>query len=308
MALAQATVVLRVRQLLGDNPWATTASAASSSSTIAVPDGTRWDEGAIVEFSAGGEQAWVSSVSGNNLTAIRGYNGTTAATQASQTVWRDPAFTYKAITDAVDMTIQELWPYAYKKSTVAITPNTSSPYRWYNLATDFMELIAVTQVNTGSTPNSVYTYGTRGSGLPITLNRTLPVTLVASGIGIAFQSFASTAYDISVDYAAKLTPTLSSTNYTDLDDGILADIVSYGAAARLVVASDVPRATQEDIAMGDSTVQVGMRSSVGRQLYQQYLFLRNQYREELMRKWPLVGKGAGGYPNRGIRGIGAPYP
>lgn len=302
MSFAQASLVQRIRNLLNDNPWATTGSAASSSSVVAVPDGTKWDEGAILEFQDTGEQCWVQSVSSNNLTCLRGYNGTTPATHASGNVLRDPFFTYARITEAAELCMQELWPYCYKRVTATVTPVAGSSNAWYDLASDYMALIQVTQVDTASNPDRVYIYGARGSGLPINVQSGLPTTLVTSGTGILFPAgFATTATTVRVDYAAKITATTagSPASYSDLSDGILVDLVTYGAAARLTVASDVPRATQEDIGMGDSSVQVGMRSSVGRQLYQTYLMLRNQYWEELRRTMPLVGSSVGGRRSAG---------
>lgn len=56
------------------------ASMDTTKTTIAVDDGTQFETGQTIMI--GTEQMLVSSISGNNLTATRGLNGTTAAAHA----------------------------------------------------------------------------------------------------------------------------------------------------------------------------------------------------------------------------------
>src|SRR5438105_4353878 len=101
MALAVATMVQRVRDLLGDTPWMTRYTGASTTTADAsydMPDGTRWDEGAIMEWQDGGAQDWVVSVATNTVTIYQGVNGTTPVVHTATTyVLRDPNYSYNRI-------------------------------------------------------------------------------------------------------------------------------------------------------------------------------------------------------------------
>jgi len=315
MTVAAGTIIQRVRNLLTDDPWATVMTgtvSTTTTTTIPVPDGTRWDEGDILEFQDNGEQCYVRSVSSNNLTVIRGWNGTTATTHDGSTtaivIFQDPTFTYVRIQEAADLVIQSLWPWVYKKVTLSVTYDATKT--WYDLASNFIAPISITQNDSSATPDRLYIYGKKGSRLPVAVRLNLPTSLVASGVGISFpRGFgkADASYPVQVDYAAKLTTTGS---YTDLTDGILAAIVTYGAAARMVMASEIPRVTQDDINMGDQSVVPGSRTRAGRDLYTQFLFLRNQYNDELRRTMPLMGGQPQSYStqNYGISGTGTtPY-
>src|SRR6266568_5320407 len=170
MAFSQSSLIQRVMDLLNDNPWVTsfTGNIDNSTTSVPVPDGTRWDEGAIVEFQDTGERGWVRSVAGDTLTVIRGYNGTTkAAHDGSVTpivLFRDPTFSYKKIQDSIELIMQQLFPYVYKKVTKTVTPVNGTI--WYDGAADMLALISVTQINTTS-PYRLYRYGGRGTGSPV---------------------------------------------------------------------------------------------------------------------------------------------
>jgi hypothetical protein len=298
MAFSQSLLIQRVRDLLMDAPWATpfTGTVTSGATTIPVPDGTLWDVGAIGEFQDNGEQFYTRSVSGNNLTVFRGYNGTTAAAHDGSVtpivVYRDPTFTYKRIQDSIELITQSVWPYVWKKVTTTITP--VGGVVWYNLASDAMGLINVSQVDTTDpTKPRYYVYGSKGSRLPVGIKFNVPTNLAASGTAIQFpRGFATINFNVQVDYAAKLTATVVSGNYQDINEGILAEMVAHGAAARLGYLSEVPRVTQQDTGMADSSVQPGMRTRMARDLWAQFLFLRSMYHDELRRIMPIMGGGA----------------
>lgn len=315
MAFSQATLIQRVRDLLQDNPWTTPFTvnlASATTTTVTVSDGTRWEEGAILEFQDNGEQCYVSSVSGNNLTCIRGFNGTTATTHNGSVtaipITRDPTFSYKRIVDSIELTIQSLFPYVYKKVTTTVTPVNGTT--WYNLAADAIGLIAVAQLSS-TTPYTFYRYGLKGTRRPVAFELNVPTTLAASGAAIGFpRGFATTATSVQVDYAAKLTATIQTSNYSDLSDGIQAECVAYGAAARLVIQQDIQRVTTEDINMGDSSVQPGARSGIGRAIQQEHVRLRTIWQEELRRTIPMFGRSNYALTSTGISSnyIGSTQP
>ena len=302
MSLLKSTLVQDVRGILHDNPWSTTATAASPSSSIVVPDTTKWDEGAILEFQDTGEQCWVQSITNaTTMVTLRGFNGTTAAAHvaAGIVVYRDPAFSYFDITTQVELNIQELWPWVYKLVTKTIAPVATE--RWFDLDTTAFALISVNQAVTTSSPKYVYTYGVRGSGLPVTMARNLPTALVASGVGLYLPGgFAHSTANLTVNYAAMLTTTQTvSGTYDDISAGILEDTINFAVAADLVSNSENPRVTQEDINMADSSIQPGGRSRQGQVMYQQYIINRTIYAEQLRRTMPLMNNVSYGHASSG---------
>ncbi len=319
--IVKTTLIQRVRDLLGEPGWDTTLSTtnltSTSTTTISVPDATIWDFGAVAEMQDDGEQMYVRSttVTTNVLTVIRGYNGTTATTtHATNTIIRrDPFFTYKKIQDSIELIAQSLWPYCWKKVTATVTPVASQV--WYDLAADAMALINVSQLNTSATPTAYYVYGSKGSRLPVGLKFNVPATLATSGTAIFFpRGFAKIGTDnVQVDYAAKITAgvTVTTNVYTDISDGILAECVAHGAASRLMYLSELPRVTQQDLGMADSSVTPGSRTRAARDMWAQYIFLRDMYHEELRRTMPILGGGVGAMTSSWV-GTGGmltpPYP
>jgi hypothetical protein len=102
------------------------------------------------------------------------------------------------------------------------------------------------------------------------------------------NGWARTDQQIQVDYAAKLTTTQTTAGtYSDLSDGLLVEMIAFGAAARLTMLSEIPRVTQEDIGMGDSSVQPGGRARAGQVIWSMFLDKRRQYQQELLRTIPL---------------------
>jgi hypothetical protein len=295
MTLAQTTVVQRVRDLLGEQPWRVQyagATTTTTDTTYDMPDGTRWEEGSIMEWQDGGAQDWVSSVATNTVTIYQGINGTTAVAHASgATVLKDPRFSYQRIVDAAALTMTSLFPVIYKVATATVTPNTTST--WYDLgASDFMGLIKATQQDTNSTSPDVIFYGAHGSRMSIAIT-TVPTAVAASGYGVRFPGGVSNVTNaINLSYAAKITSTLDTTSaYADLSDGILAEVVVWGTAARLALSTDLQRTNDEDINMGDSSVQSGSRARVARDIQRTFLDLKAQYGEELIRTSPIAETG-----------------
>lgn len=291
-------------------------SAASSSSVIAVPDGTRWDEGAVLEFQTQGELAWIRSVSSNNLTAVRGIRGSTATTQASGVAFRDPVYTFNNIINAANLVIQDLpQGIIYKKVSLVGGLTYVATKFWYNLAADAIGLISVNQISTG-TINYLLKYGKRGSGFSVVFSKNLPTALVASGTGLAFPNGWYNITNVTnVDYAAKLTTTQTVPGtYDDFSDGLDVDLISYGVAARLIRNYEINRVSDEDTGMGDQSVQPGMRASIGNQLFQEFLRLRSLKAEELRRDMPLMGTAPSrnglseGYSQHGWLSGGGYYP
>src|SRR3990167_791141 len=201
-AITQAALIQRVRYELGDNPWETTGSAASASSVVAVADGTDWAEGDIGEFEDDGEQFWVKSISTNDLTCVRGYNGTTAATQAaSSRILKFPRYGYKEVTNAIESTIQNL-PYhkVWKKVGDTVTPAPTTAV-WYDLAADALDIIDARQLY-GTSDTKEGRYGERHNVRSIILRRNMTSSLVTSTVGVRFPGgFYHASNTVNIDYA-----------------------------------------------------------------------------------------------------------
>jgi hypothetical protein len=235
MAVSSTDLITRVRSFLDERPFVTTASAGSASSAVAVTDGTDWEEGAILEFQNNGEQCLVQSISANNLTCVRGWNGTTAATQAQGNAFRDPQYTYDNVLKAIQSAV------------------------WYDLA-DALALINVVQ-QYGFGDDSVGIFGDGRMNRQVIFEKNLPTGLVASGTGLRFPGgFFHSSNTVRIKYAAAITGT------SDIeDDGELAvsDAVIYGALARLLTGKEAERVVQGEDQEVARSVRVGARLSAG---------------------------------------------
>ena len=250
MALSQATLVQRVRYELGDRPWETTGSAAGAATVVVVADGTDWSEGDIGEFVTDGDTFWVQSIATNDLTAVRGYWGSTAASHgASSRILKNPRYTFVEITNAIASVIAErLWPLAWKKVADTITPSPTTTI-WYDVAADARGLIRAVQPY-GASDLALGFFGIRHTGPRIVFERNLPTTHATSGVGLQFpDGFYHASNDVAIDYAAKITSTVGAGNYSDLTDGdAVVEAIIYGAAAHLETALEnrKPRKPRQD--------------------------------------------------------------
>jgi hypothetical protein len=240
MPVSQSALINRVRDSLEDFPFATQGSASTATSVVAVTDGTDWEEGAIGEFQDDGEQFKVISVSANNLTAFRGWNGTTGASHAaSTTIIRDPTFSYRQVNQALSWTLNRLWPYAWKSETVTLTYDATET--WYNFAPTGtpVGIIAIQQRHGGS-QEFVSRFGVDG-GKPFLYRNDLPTGLVTSGRGIRFPAGYYSDQNIEVRTAVLITGTSDIEDTAELP---VADTMVLGAVAHLMRGKQVRRSTQ----------------------------------------------------------------
>ena len=277
MTLSVTTLEQRVRNHLDDDSGYEGYITADpgTGTTVAVDDGTKWLAGDVGEFQDGisSDQFLVKVVAANNLTVKRGHNGTTAAAHSINIpVKKKGRFTEAQIRYALDQTINDLWPFAWKIVTKDITPSTTTV--WFDMATDVIDLISVTQLS-GPSGQYVSFFGEKGSGQAVRLEKNLPSTLVTSGVGISFPNgYFHPTNTIKANYRALITTTVSNGSYSDLSDGLLADALAYGACARLVAAKDIPR-TGQMTTVGDSTVTPGAILQAASWYEAKYRELRN---------------------------------
>ncbi len=235
MSVTVASLVQRIRFELGDRPWETVGTLTNAAdTTCAVTDGTDWAKGDIGEFVEDGDTFLVQSISSNDLTCVRGYWGSTAAGHTSARLMKNPRYSFDEIKNAISATIQGqlLFPKVYKKVADTITPTAGTT--WYDLAATAQGLVQAVQLY-GTSDSKVGFFGTRHGDFPILMERNLPTTLVASGVGVRFPGgFFHSSNTVSIDYAAKITDTIASSEYSDITDGeAVVEAIIYGAVAHL---------------------------------------------------------------------------
>ena len=255
MALSQATLVTRVRRLLDDDPYeGRITTAYTAGGTIVTDDGTKWAVGDWGEFD---ETPWdhflVRSISTNTLTVKSGHHNTTDTNHTDEiAIKKAPFYAAQQVIRAIEQTIQELWPHAWKSIAGSVTPSTTTV--WYDGAATWLGLISVNQRH-GTSDREIGLFGAAGTGRSVILQRNLPTGLVASTVGVRFPGgFFHSSNTVNVAARGAITTTIASSNYSDVDDGLLAEALIHGAAAKLVGAKGIPR-VGEDTTQGEATVR-----------------------------------------------------
>ena len=249
MSLSQATLVQRVRWELGDRPWEDSAlTAASASSTITGATTGYWVKGDIGEFIEDGDTWLTISETTGTITATRSYDGSTGAAHTTKRGLKNPRYRYNEIVNAIESVIQDqLWPKAWKKVADTITPLSTTT--WYDLAAEARGLINVRQLY-GTSDAKEGRYGGRHSAYPVWFRRNMTTSLVTSGVGLRFPGGMYHASNtVNVDYAAKITDTIATSNYSDLSDGdAVVEAIIFGAVSHLEGALEnrKPRKPRQD--------------------------------------------------------------
>jgi hypothetical protein len=233
VSLVVSTAVQRIRFHLGDLPWETVGSGPGVGNEVTVEDGEDWAIGDIGEFQDDGESFWVRTPDSFEIEVTRGYYGTTQSTHSSDTrILKNPKYRYSEIVNAITATIQGFLPSdrVYKVTADTITPDAADT-TWYDLAADALGLVSVEQlVNT-----ELMKYGQHHAWGRVQFQRNLPMSLVASGVGVAFpDGFADVSSTVYINYAAKITASVTSGEYDDFSDGeAVTEAIIYGAVALL---------------------------------------------------------------------------
>jgi hypothetical protein len=296
MAYSQATLIRRVRAVLGDNPFTDICTEAmdTTETDLSVADTTKWSVGDIAEFSDDGERCLVTALfSATVLTVERGFlsatPGTGTAHNISTRILKSPVFQHNEVKDAIDSSIRALWPYVYKIVPVTITPVQGT--HWYEIdeptadnASAIVELSSVRQVVNGR----MFSYGARRDTYPVRIHLGAPTGLAASGVALELPYLRSTGSDIFVRGIAPVTTTLSSTDYADLTEGIEVDAVMYLAVARMIAETGITRVTTEDIGMSDESVRPGTRESVAEYWDRKGVAARRQWELDLKLRNPRM--------------------
>jgi hypothetical protein len=236
-------LVQRVRDLLQDtSAYQTTSTTTGTGTTVAVPDGTLWVQGDVGEWQTGTvgyEQFWVSTApAGNNLTVVRGYNGTTAESHTSgDIVVQNPVFAGRAIQQALQQSVYQLWPHVYKTTDISLTPDLTKT--WYDLNALTRGIVRAFQ-QFGNSPNllvgnySAYANESRRGYryLAIDWDFDLPATTVASTRGVRFPS--GLYHNTNTIHVRDMRTITGTSDIPDDGELPVAECVVYLAAARLM--------------------------------------------------------------------------
>lgn len=292
MAVNAETLLKRVRKMLDDEPWEDYLSAGytAASGSVSVVQPTQWAEGDRMEVDDGsGNILRVKTTpSGNPISVKGGHNDTVDANASSgATVLRNPSFEHDEIAHSIQRTIDGLWPFVWVKDTLNLTAATGVHIYPVSSAT-FKELISVTQDITPAanpTQYAVIRYG-KDPGYPVSVLRDLPASISATGLALWFQSFRTVpTTTIVVTYARTIASTPAAGNYADLDDGLMADMVMYGACATLLEATEIQRDV-DDVSQGDVALTPGSRLRTGAYFRQRFEDLRWKMELQLKKTEP----------------------
>ena len=270
MSVTVDSVVARVRRLIDEEPLEDYLSGACTvtgvqgqldSSGISVLTPSLWAVGDIIEFrDSSYEQtkihpSWNGSTTG--VPAIRGHNDTTPTTHATgTTIYKNPRIAGQDIADAINNTLTLMWPQAWAVSTLTISGTVlQQGQQIYDLSSGATGVSGVTGTYTGDL-NSVtqdatttsgayrlYQYGYPGETKPVGMKANLPSTISSSGFGLYLPNVYSTTVPVVVNYCRYLTN-------ADIQDGLMADTIAFGAAARVLAMRQIVRSGQ-DVRQGE---------------------------------------------------------
>ena len=294
MAFSQATLIRRIRDILGDTPRGDlNAADPTTGTTVTVADSTIYNNGDIIEFQDDGEQCFVRSNNGaTTMTVIRGYNGTTAATSHATNVviLKNPTFGYIEIVNAIERGLHNLWPTVYRKYQVTIAAATlaAATDNYYDLDTTIEDLISVNQLSSDSL--SLKQYGGRGGSHPATIVRDVPTGLASSGVALYLPRVYNTGQNITVTGSARIDDTTSGGNYSHFSEGVEVDCIAYYAVSELVAAKDIMRVSASDVSMAEQTVGAGERSRIGEFWREKAERAKRRWEMDLRREIPVMRK------------------
>lgn len=303
MAVTVAAMVVNVRRLLGDNPALFVATSdpgtasAGATDTFTVADSAIFEVGEVLEWQDDGELNLITGASGGTLTVIRGYLSSVASPAAHAVgilFAKDPEFQYVQITEAISSVIAGLWPYLYKKDITSLTPGdgVTTSRNWYDLPQTTLDLSSVVQV-VGTSPNHrLFYYGARGETYPVRLRRDTPDDFPDStgdtNHNLYIPYLAHATNTIKVVGIAKITDTVATAEYSDVDAGLMEMCITEYVVSRLVGASDITRSTQKDIMMGDQSIGPRVRTTLAAYWANEAKAKRFQMEQELKRTLPRM--------------------
>ena len=245
----------------------------------------------------------------NSVTVVRGARGTTAATHtAGDLIKIAPAFTRKAVFDAVCDQIKNLYPTLYAVETVESTSGTgytllgsySSPGTNKYLVTPIKAISQYTDWSAGSDQTgltfkgvavelidlpSPFTYTDRTA-----TERTITYTTGPSVVhALQFSGIAS-GHTVYVTFKKKfIDPTAEDNTLANIGlENEYEPIIMAGAAAQMLSGRDIPAATSDFITdqLAVSTYPVGSSSNIRNGLLSYQATLIDQAKKDLKARYP----------------------
>jgi hypothetical protein len=219
--------------------------ALNSSTQTVTLTGTAPVAGMVLTIDA--EDIYVITASGAATSvAVRGYNGTTAATHSDLAlVYHNQRFTDYRIIRAINDELRSLTSPMnglFRPKTVSLTPVAGQiGYDLTSVGADFIDVLSV-QVR--DMTGTITLRWKRDQLWHV--ERNMPTTDFASGYAIFFRKFPPTQHTLLVTYAATYGAVAAANLATDIGTttGLQAtaeDILPVGAALRLVPGREVPR-------------------------------------------------------------------
>lgn len=250
---------------------ALSSSITSGTTTFTVTNEDDWDVGDILVFQDTGEECVVTAVTSNDtnqITVRRGAFGTTAASHSSGVEFeKNPRFTVRELDDAIQHSLENLWPRVYVLATGSFTFSANT--FWYPISdNNCREVLSV-----------YYEDPTYLTPRPITVWR-FNTGLDSAEFSQQQGLYIPTAQGMNEGETVYYTYRKELTNVADLKVR-QERLVVLGAVAALLAAEEVAR-TYDPGRMTDRTVQPGQNIRDASWFYQ--MWLREVRQEELRLK------------------------
>lgn len=259
--ISAADLVVRVRDLLGDQPYITSSTTTGTGTTVTIPDTSNWSDGDIGEFQAGTigyEQFLVvgDPPSATTLTVIRGYGGTTAESHSSGVlIAQNPGWFGRQVQQAIADGVRQLWPFVYRVEDIAVTPVVGRA--WYDVTAPLDDALGIVNVTQATDALGNYAaYKVKDLKFDPEAN----TDAITSGQALYIPFF----YHQTNDIIVKVMEAVTGDN--DIEDNSLfpvADCVIYLAAGRLVGGGEIARVQSGTDLETTGTVSTGSRASAG---------------------------------------------
>lgn len=210
------------------------------------------NEGTVIEIDT--EQMYVISRTGANVVMLRGWNSTTAATHADNSiVYINPRW---AMSEIVQLIGEELlsWPVQLGK---VVTEEVTITQGQVQIALANSGGLQINRLLDAQIFNDSRSSRTRRDRIDVKLVRDRDLDELASGYAIQVAAPFSTARTIQVDYLTAYTVSGLTTTSTDLETGVgldarLLDVLIYGVMWRAMSTREVQRTSEAATVRGDS--------------------------------------------------------
>lgn len=245
------------RRLLGQETPLIDRLTAAISSTSAETCTVEWGnaglaEGSIIEIDS--EQMYVVSLSTLTVTMLRGWNGTTAATHADNSlVYINPRFTIATLLELIEEELHS-WPVQLGKVATEEVSITKGEVQAELTVATGLEVVRI--LNAQIFHDSRSTIDRRDS-VDVKLIRDTDEDEFTSGWAIQVGSTYANSRTVQVDYLTRFDTSALTTTSTDLQTGVgltdsQLDILLHGVMWRALVTREAGRTAESAVQRGDT--------------------------------------------------------